>query len=117
MTNPRIPEEYHLNFYNKVVKMSNRKKSAIKRHRQNLKRRSRNMNTRSKLRTLAKGISSAIDANDVAKAQEILSVTMAEFDKAASKGVIHKGTASRNISRFSKKVYNLSKSLQETSST
>ncbi|MGB7293510.1 MAG: 30S ribosomal protein S20 [Thermodesulfobacteriota bacterium] len=96
--------------------MSNRKKSAIKRHRQDLKRRSRNMNTRSKLRTLAKSINSALDANDVAKAQEILRVAMAEFDKAGSKGVIHKGTASRNISRFSKKVYNLSKSLQQSSS-
>lgn len=117
MTNFRISEEYHFNFFNNVVNMSNRKKSAIKRHRQNLKRRSRNMNTRSKLRTLAKSISSAIDANDVAKAQEILRVTMAEFDKAGSRGVIHKGTASRNISRFSKKVSNLSKSLQQASST
>jgi ribosomal protein S20 len=42
---------------------------------------------------------------------------VAEFDKAASKGVIHKGTASRNISRFSKKVYNLSRSLHQSSST
>lgn len=97
--------------------MSNRKKSAIKRHRQNLRRRARNMNARSKLRTLARSINSAIDSNDVAKAQEILRVTMAEFDKAASKGVIHKGTASRNISRFSTKVYNLSKSLHQSSST
>jgi small subunit ribosomal protein S20 len=97
--------------------MSNRKKSAIKRHRQDLKRRSRNMNTRSKLRTLAKSISSAIDANDVAKSQEMLKLAISEFDKAASKGVIHKGTASRNISRFSKKVYNLSKSLDQPSST
>jgi small subunit ribosomal protein S20 len=97
--------------------MSNRKKSAIKRHRQDLKRRSRNMNTRSKLRSLARGINSAIDSKDVAKSQEMLRLTISEFDKAASKGVIHKGTASRNISRFSKKVSNLSKSLQQSSST
>jgi small subunit ribosomal protein S20 len=97
--------------------MSNRKKSAIKRHRQNLRRRARNMNARSKLRTLARSINSAIDSNDVAKAQEILRATMAEFDKAATKGVIHKGTASRNISRLSKKVYNLGKSLDQSSST
>lgn len=97
--------------------MSNRKKSAIKRHRQNLRRKARNMNARSKLRTLARSFNSAIDSNDVAKAQEILRLTMAEFDKAASKGVIHKGTASRNISRLSKKVYNLSKSLDQPSST
>ena len=75
------------------------------------------MNTRSKLRTLGRSISSAIDANDVPKAQEILRVAMAEFDKAASKGVIHKGTASRNISRFSKKVHALSKPLHQPSST
>jgi small subunit ribosomal protein S20 len=97
--------------------MSNRKKSAVKRHRQNLKRRARNMNTRSKLRTLARSINSAIDSNDVAKSQEILRLTISEFDKAASKGVIHKGTVSRNISRLSKKVYNLSKSLHQSSSS
>jgi small subunit ribosomal protein S20 len=97
--------------------MANRKKSAIKRHRQDLKRRARNMNTRSKLRTLVRNISSAIDSKDLPKSREMLRVTISEFDKAASKGVIHKGTASRNISRFSKKVYNLSKSLHQSSST
>jgi small subunit ribosomal protein S20 len=97
--------------------MANRKKSAIKRHRQDLKRRARNMNTRSKLRTLVRNISSAIDSKDLPKSREMLSVTISEFDKAASKGVIHKGTASRNISRFSKKVYNLSKSLHQSSPT
>lgn len=75
------------------------------------------MNTRSKLRTFARSISSAIAANDAPKAEEILKVTMAEFDKAASKGVIHKRTASRNISRLSKKVYSLSKSSQQIPST
>jgi small subunit ribosomal protein S20 len=117
LTNRLISEEYHLYFFNGLANMANRKKSAIKRHRQNLKRRARNMNARSKLRNLARSINSAIDSNNVAKAQEVLRVTMAEFDKAASKGVIHKGTASRNISRFSKKVYNLSRSLHQSSST
>ncbi|HEX9665794.1 MAG TPA: 30S ribosomal protein S20 [Thermodesulfobacteriota bacterium] len=97
--------------------MANRKKSAIKRHRQDLKRRARNMNTRSKLRTLVRNISSAIDSKDLPKSREMLRVTISEFDKAASKGVIHKGTASRNISRFSKKVYDLSKSLPQSSPT
>lgn len=75
------------------------------------------MNTRSKLRTLVRNISSAIDSKDLPKSREMLRVTISEFDKAASKGVIHKGTASRNISRFSKKVYNLSKSLHQSSPT
>lgn len=97
--------------------MANRKKSAIKRHRQDLKRRARNMNTRSKLRTLVRNISSAIDSKDLPKSLEMLRFTISEFDKAASKGVIHKGTASRNVSRISKKVYDLSKSLHQSSST
>ncbi len=75
------------------------------------------MNTRSRLRTLARSANSAINSNDVARAQQILRDTMAEFDKAASKGVIHKGTASRNISRLSKKVHKLSKPLDQPSST
>ena len=75
------------------------------------------MNTRSRLRTLVRNISSAIDSKDLPKSQEILSVTISEFDKAASRGVIHKKTASRNISRLSKKMHNLSKSLEQSSST
>lgn len=97
--------------------MSNRKKSAVKRHRQNLKRRARNINTRSKLRTLARGVNAAVASNDLTRSQELLRVTISELDKAVSKGVIHKRTASRNISRFSKKVHNLSKSSDQPAST
>lgn len=95
--------------------MAKRIRSAIKKHRQSLKRKARNLNYRSRLKTLSKGIDNAIENRDLARSQEILKTAISVFSKAATKGVIHKRTASRNVSRFSKNVYNLSKELAQSS--
>ena len=95
--------------------MAKRIRSAIKKHRQSLKRKARNLNYKSKLKTLSKAIADAIGNRDLARSQEMLKTVISAFSKAATKGVIHRRTASRNVSRFSKKVHNLSNELAQSS--
>jgi small subunit ribosomal protein S20 len=83
-------------------------KSALKRHRQNQKRRLRNKIIRSQLKTSIKSYTAAIEGKDKAAAQEAAKAASSTISKTASKGVIHKKTASRKISRLAKKVNTLS---------
>ncbi|OGQ83971.1 MAG: 30S ribosomal protein S20 [Deltaproteobacteria bacterium RIFCSPLOWO2_12_FULL_57_22] len=75
--------------------------SAIKRHRQSLKRRARNRDTKSRIRTLMKKAKQAIEMKD----QEAVSVQLRQanraLDKAVSKGILTRNTASRWFSRLS----------------
>ena len=87
--------------------MALRIKSAKKKHRQSLKKRARNNFVKTTIKTKTKSLLSAIDENDAEKAGQQLKVVVSAFDKAATKGVIHKKNASRNISRYSKKVHNM----------
>jgi len=82
-------------------------KSAIKRNRQNKVRAARNTHVRSTMRTFVKQVREAVAANDKATAQSAIERAMPYIDKAASKGIIHKATASRKISRLQKLVNTL----------
>jgi small subunit ribosomal protein S20 len=75
-------------------------KSAIKRHRQSLVRRSRNRSHRAEVRTALKAASAAkgTEAKELAKGAESL------MAKAAKKGIFHKKTLARKISRLNKQV-------------
>ena len=64
----------------------------------------RNKMIKSKIKTLVKKVEAAIAAGDKAAAQAALLVATSEIDKACSKGVFHKNTASRKVSRLSKAV-------------
>lgn len=88
--------------------MALRIKSAKKKHRQSLKKRERNNYVRTTLKTKTKLFNAAIEEKDIEKANERLKDIVSAYDKAATKGVIHSRNASRHISRFSKKVHNLS---------
>jgi small subunit ribosomal protein S20 len=83
-------------------------KSALKRHRQNQKRRLRNKIIRSQLKTSVKSYVTAIEIKDKAAAQEAAKAAISTISKTASRGVIHKKTASRKISRLARKVNTLS---------
>ena len=61
----------------------------------------RNKAIKSKVKTAVKKVDAAIAANDKAAAQAALKDAISEINKAASKGVYHKNTASRKISRLS----------------
>lgn len=79
-------------------------KSAKKRILVNETKAARNKAIRSRVKTSIKKVDAAITAGDKAAAQAALLVAISEIDKATSKGVYHKNTASRKVSRLSKAV-------------
>jgi small subunit ribosomal protein S20 len=88
--------------------MALRIKSAIKKNRQSQKRNDRNTKVRSALRTSIKNLLVSISEKDLNKSNELLKAAIKSLDKAATKDVIHRKTASRNVSKLSKKVHQLS---------
>lgn len=60
----------------------------------------RNKSVKSKVKTAIKKVEAAIAANDKAAAQTALTAAISELNKAASKGIFHKKTVSRKISRL-----------------
>ena len=82
-------------------------KSAIKRIKQNQKKNERNTHIKSTLKTYIKRVREAAAAKDVAAAKEALTAAIPIVDGAATKGVIHRSTASRNVSRLTRLVKSL----------
>jgi small subunit ribosomal protein S20 len=82
-------------------------KSAVKRNKQNAVRNARNTHIRSTMRTFVKQVREAVATGDPSAAQDALQRAIPFIDKAATKGIIHKATASRKISRLSKLVGSL----------
>jgi small subunit ribosomal protein S20 len=75
-------------------------KSAKKRILVNRAKAERNKAIRSGVKTAIKKVSAAIEANDKDAAAKALVAATATIDKATSKGVYHKNTASRKVSRL-----------------
>jgi len=83
-------------------------KSAIKRARQNEVRRLRNKSSKTRVKNITKELRLAADEKSNEAALNKLNTAKSIIDKAAKKGVIHKRTASRKISRLSKLVNTIS---------
>ncbi|MBP3618950.1 MAG: 30S ribosomal protein S20 [Lachnospiraceae bacterium] len=64
----------------------------------------RNKMIKSKIKTLVKKVDAAVAASDKAAATAALSEAVVAIDKAAAKGVYHKNTAARKVSRITKAV-------------
>lgn len=64
----------------------------------------RNKAIKSKVKTYIKKVYAAIDENNKDAAQAALTEAISEMSKAGSKGVYHKSTVSRKISRMTKAV-------------
>ncbi len=64
----------------------------------------RNKAIKSKVKTYVKKVYAAIDENDKVAAEVALKDAISEISKATSKGVYHKSTSSRKISRLTKAV-------------
>ena len=79
-------------------------KSAKKRVLVSKARNERNKSIKSAVKTEVKKVEAAVAANDKAAAEAALLSATSKIDKAASKGVYHKNTASRKISRLTKAV-------------
>jgi len=75
-------------------------KSAKKRILVNKKRAERNKSIRSGVKTAIKKVTAAIESGDKAAASAALINATSTIDKAATKGVYHKNTASRKVSRL-----------------
>jgi small subunit ribosomal protein S20 len=77
-------------------------KSAIKRAGQNESRRLRNKSTKTRVKSIVKDMRSmGADATSEQKKAQ-LTAAQSIIDKAAKKGVIHKKTAARKVSRLAK---------------
>ena len=83
-------------------------KSQIKRVKTNAKRTERNRAHKSELRTWMRKFHQAADTGDAATTQAALQTASRKLDKAVSKGVLHKNTASRKVSRLAARVRSLS---------
>ena len=79
-------------------------KSALKRARQNKERQLRNNSKKTKIKNIVKALEAAIAEKSPAEVQEHMRLAQKAIAKTAAKGTIHKRTASRNISRLSRKV-------------
>ena len=80
---------------------------AKKRIRRNATRETINHARISRIRTFIKAVESAIEAGKKADAAEALKKAQPELFRGVARGVIHKNTASRKISRLSKRVATL----------
>jgi small subunit ribosomal protein S20 len=78
--------------------------SAEKRARQSVKRNLHNRNIESGVKTVIKKVETAVTSGNRDDAGKALLQAIRALNKAASKGVVHRNTASRNISRLTKKV-------------
>lgn len=84
--------------------MPQRHPSAQKRHRQSLKKKERNRAVRTEMRHEIRKVREIVAKGDGAAAATELKAAMKIISKAATKGVIHRNTASRYIARLSKQV-------------
>ena len=75
-------------------------KSAKKRIIVNQTKAARNKSIRSRVKTSIKKVNIAIEANDKAAVEVALRNAISEIEKAVTKGVYHKNTAARKISRL-----------------
>lgn len=82
-------------------------KSALKRIKQNKKKNARNKHVRSTLKTVIKRVREAVEGKDLTAAKEALAAAIPVIDKTATKGVIHKTNAARNVSRLTRLVNTL----------
>ena len=76
--------------------------SAIKRAKQNEKRRLRNLNIKTLVKSSIKKVRTAIEKKDVEGVQKALQKTIPLIQKARSKGVFHKNSAARKVSRLTR---------------
>jgi small subunit ribosomal protein S20 len=73
-----------------------------KRDKQSAKRGAHNKGARTRLRNLSKNFYRAIEAGDEERVRQLRDESQREYDKAASRGIIHPNRAARKVSRLDK---------------
>ncbi len=79
-------------------------KSAIKRARQSEEQRQRNRSRKTRMKSAIRTLEEAIASKSQETAAEQLKQAVSIIEKTAAKGVIHKNTASRKISRLTRRI-------------
>ncbi|MGO9311652.1 MAG: 30S ribosomal protein S20 [Syntrophobacteraceae bacterium] len=79
-------------------------KSAIKRAGQSEEQRVRNRSRKTRMKNVIRGLEEVLAGKTPEKAAEQLKKAVSMIAKTASKGVIHKNTAARKISRLTRRV-------------
>lgn len=79
-------------------------KSAIKRTRRNETRRIINKNRMSRIRTFLRKVEEAISSGDKKSADEAYKKAQPELQRGVTKGVLHKNTVARKMSRLQKRI-------------
>jgi len=82
-------------------------KSSKKRIIRNNKRNEINTNRISRIRTFVKKIENEINSQEKDKANEAFKQAMPEIQRGVSKGLIHKNTAARKLSRLSGRIQSI----------
>ncbi len=82
-------------------------RAAEKRMRADRKRRERNLDFASELKTLSRKFQVVLASKQVQQAQELFRTFTKRLDQAASKGIIHRNTASRKKSRLARHLTHL----------
>lgn len=73
-----------------------------KRDKQSLKRNEQNKAARTRLRNLSKNFYKSVESGDTERATTLSTDARKAYDKAATKGIIHKNKAARKASRLAK---------------
>ena len=78
--------------------------SAKKRIRNTLRKTDINKSRRSRIKTFVKKVEDAIETKDAKSAMDSLKAAQPEIMRGVTKGIFHKNTASRKISRLSSRI-------------
>ncbi len=84
------------------------RKAAVKELRKNYKRHMHNLDIKTDLKKTTKSFLASVQKKDVAQAQSNLKLMYKKLDKAMKRNLIHRNTAARRKSRFSRLVTGLS---------
>ena len=83
--------------------------SAKKRIRNTLRKTDINKSRRSRIKTFVRKVEDALESKDAKAAMESLKLAQPEIMRGVTKGIFHKNTASRKISRLSSRIKAISK--------
>ena len=81
-----------------------RRRTSLKKQRQDKKRRLRNLKVKHQLKKTLKKFQALLLAKNINEAKALLRDVFSQLDKAAKKGIVHPKTADRKKSRLSKRL-------------
>ncbi len=85
-------------------------KSAKKRVTQSESARQRNLARKTAIKTAIKKVLSALEKKNIDQAKELLKAVESQLGRAKNKGVLHKNTAARKVSRLASRVASAARS-------